>query len=132
MTEFHKQLRPPDQGGRGVLHPIMYAAIPADRIPDITGFIKAVREKQSLDGDKTYRVRGTADGRFVHYPGDTAAKTAEMAAVKMLLQSVASDGAKWLTLDISDFYIMHDLVRKEYVRIRVAEIPQEIMDEHQL
>lgn len=132
VTEFHKQLRPPGQGGRGVLNPIMYAEIPAERIPDITGFIKAVREKQTLEGDKTYRVRGTADGRFVHYPGDTAAKTAEMAAVKMLLQSVPSDGAKWLTLDISDFYIMHDLVRKEYVRIRVTEIPQEIMDEYQL
>ena len=127
INEFHKQLR-----DRGVLSPVHFHDIPADRVKDITGYIKAVREKQPVDGDVSRRVRGTADGRFVHYPGATAAKTAEMAAVKILLQSVVSDGAKWMSLDLTDFYIMHDLERKEYVRIRLSEIPPEIMDEYDL
>ena len=37
-----------------------------------------------------------------------------------------------MSLDLTDFYIMHDLERKEYVRIRLAEIPPEIMDEYEL
>jgi hypothetical protein len=63
---------------------------PAERIKDTTYYSPQVKEKFSEDGTKTFRVRGTAGGDRVRYPGDVAARTAEMEVIKALIHSVAS------------------------------------------
>jgi len=37
-----------------------------------------------------------------------------MPLVKILIQSVVSDGAQWMTLDIKDFYLATPMPRPEY------------------
>ena len=68
---------------------------------------------------KSFRVRGTVGGDRIHYDGDVAAHTEEMSTVKILLQSVVSDNANFMT-DIKDFYLNTPLTRPEYIKIQVS------------
>jgi hypothetical protein len=105
------------------LRPIYKHEQPADRIRDATYYNPKVKEKIK-DGIKTFRVRGTAGGDKINYPGAVAANTASLDVVKCLTNSVIStDGAKFMTLDISDFYLHTDLTRPEYIKVDVKHIP---------
>ena len=51
----------------------------------------------------------------------------------MLFNSVISTkGAKFMTMDISNFYLMTPLSRPEYIRIKLTNIPDEIIREYNL
>ena len=45
---------------------------------------------------------------------------------------VSTKGAKFMTLDISNFYLMTPLNCPEYICVKLADIPQEIIDEYKL
>ena len=56
-----------------------------------------------------------------------------MLVAKALFNSVISTaGAKFMTMDISNFYLMTPLPRPEYIRMKLSDIPQEIIDEYKL
>jgi hypothetical protein len=67
-----------------------------------------------------------------HYDGPTSALTADMPVVKLLLHSVVSDGASWMTIDIKDYYLGTPLLRPEYVRIPSRFLPAEVITTHRL
>jgi hypothetical protein len=78
------------------------------------------------EGELVYRVRGTYGGNHTEYYGETAAKTAALPTVKILLNAVISDkGSKWKTADIKDFYLTnhHRLKDPEYMFIRLDQLP---------
>jgi hypothetical protein len=59
--------------------------------------------------------------------------TVNMPAVKCLLNSVVStEGAKFITIDISDFYLSTPMERNEYMHIPTSAIPDCIMTEYNL
>jgi hypothetical protein len=56
-----------------------------------------------------------------------------MLVAKMLFNSVVSTkGAKFMTLDISNFYLRTPLKRPEYIRMKITDIPEEIIHEYKL
>ena len=56
-----------------------------------------------------------------------------MLVAKLLFNSVVSTiGAKFMTMDISNFYLMTPLKRPECVRISLRDIPDEIIKEYKL
>ena len=56
-----------------------------------------------------------------------------MLVAKILFNSVVStQGAKFMTMDISNFYLMTPLKRPEYIRIKLSDIPEEIINEYNL
>ena len=56
------------------------------------------------------RTRFTVGGDRINYPGEVATPTAEMLVAKLLFNSVVSTpGAKFMTMDISSFYLMTPL-----------------------
>jgi len=73
-----------------------------------------------------YRVRGTIGGNQIHYPGATAAYTASLETIRILLNTVVSEKANFCTADIKDFYLGTPLERPEYMRISLKHIPAEI------
>ena len=82
---------------------------------------------------ETERVRLTVGGDRVDYPGPVSSPTTDMVTSKLLLNSVLSTpGAKFLGLDLKDFFLGTILPRKEYAKIAVNLIPQEIMDMYNL
>eukprot|EP00956_Cyclotella_meneghiniana_P038610 scaffold156983_cov20-Cyclotella_meneghiniana.AAC.2 len=106
--------------------------IPKDRRKDITygSFTCSVRPEKI---DEPNRTRFTAGGDKINYPGEVATPTAEMLIAKLLFNSVVSTpGAKFMTMDISNFYLMTPLLRPEYLRIKMADLPEEIIKEYRL
>jgi hypothetical protein len=59
--------------------------------------------------------------------------TADMLVFKCLINSVVSTkGAKCLMLDVKDFYLNAPMKRYEYMRLKMADIPDEIIKEYKL
>jgi hypothetical protein len=111
------------------LVPIHRTAVPVERRGDVTYYNPQVKEKVDAAGNKTYRVRGTAGGDKILYPGDISAQVADLDAVKILLHSVISDDAHWLTADIKDYYLGTPLERFEYIRIHRRHLPPAALDQ---
>ncbi len=62
------------------------------------------------------QMRFTVGGDRINYPGEVATPTAEMLVLKMLFNSVISTkGACFMTMDISNFYLMTPLHRPEFI-----------------
>ena len=81
---------------------------------------------------KTYRIRGAAGGDRVNYPGDVSARTADMDVIKILIHSVICEKAKWLTMDIKDFYLGTPLERPQYIRIPTKFLSTQSINKHNL
>ena len=114
------------------IRPILIAAQPLERRRDTTYYNPQTKEKETASGERTYRIRGTIGGDRVNYPGPTTARTAAMPLVKILLHSVISDDAHWLTIDIKDFYLNTPLPRPEYLRIPSKFLTPTIITNHSL
>ena len=79
------------------------------------------------------RVRITVGGDKVDYPGEVSTKTTELVTCKILLNAVVSTpGAKFMTMDLKDFFLGNPLPRKEYARIPVHLVPQAIVELYNL
>jgi len=75
----------------------------------------------------------TIGGNPIRYPGGTGNKTGSLELVKLMLNDVLSAPQALLTcFDISKFYLGTPLDRPEYVRIKLADIPQEFVEEYNL
>ena len=56
-----------------------------------------------------------------------------MLVAKLLFNSIISTPkARFMTMDISNFYLMTPLKRKEYIRMKMSDIPEEIIIEYKL
>ena len=79
------------------------------------------------------RVRFTASGSILKYTGETSTETASIETAKLLINSTLSTkGARFMAMDISNFYTHNDLKDYQYMRFAMSEIPQEIIDEYNL
>ena len=79
------------------------------------------------------RVRITAGGDRLDYYGETSTETASLETAKILINSVLSTkNAKFMAIDLSNFYIQNDLEDYQYIRFHISMIPQEIIDEYNL
>jgi hypothetical protein len=114
------------------IKPIHPSDQPMDRRRDTTYYNPQTKQKRGATGATTYRVRVTAGGDRINYTGPTSARTADMPVVKLLLHSVISDNAHWMTIDIKDFYLGTPLLRPEYVRIPTRLLPPATIDNHNL
>jgi hypothetical protein len=56
-----------------------------------------------------------------------------MLVAKMLFNSVISTkGEQFMTMDISNFYLMAPLHRAEFIQIKLSDIPNEVIREYKL
>ena len=97
--------------------------IPGSRRKDVTygSFVCNVRNEKA----EKNRTRFVVGGDRINYPGEVATPTADMLVAKILFNSVVSTrNAKFMTMDISNFYLMTPLKRPEYIRISIKDIPE--------
>ena len=79
------------------------------------------------------RVRITAGGDRLDYYGETSTETASLETAKILINSVLSTkNARFMAIDISNFYIQTDLPDYQYMRFHKSMIPANIIDEYNL
>jgi hypothetical protein len=58
---------------------------------------------------------------------------AEMLTAKLLFDSVVSTpGGKFMTMDISNFYLMTPLPCPEYLHLKLSDIPEEVISKYRL
>jgi len=105
--------------------------VPSKRMKDVTygQFVCMIRPKKA----KPHRTRFVVGGNKINYPGKVATPTAEMLVAQLLFNSIISTlGARFMTIDIANFYTMTPLKRPEYVKIKLRDIPEEIIVEYKL
>ena len=67
------------------------------------------------------------------YTRETSTETASTETAKLLINSTLSTrGAKFIVMDISNFYIKNDLNDYQFIRFAMNMIPQGIMEEYNL
>eukprot|EP00804_Cyclotella_cryptica_P008990 CCRYP_003099-RA/>CCRYP_003099-RA protein AED:0.27 eAED:0.27 QI:0/-1/0/1/-1/1/1/0/583 len=110
---------------------LAYNEIPPQRRKDVTyGRIVANYRPEKED---PYRIRLTVGGNRITYPGDCGTPTADMLTTKILLNRViCTKGARFMTIDIKDFYLNTPMVRPEYMRLKLSDIPDHIIKLYKL
>jgi hypothetical protein len=117
--------------GTNTMRPIRFEDIPKDRIADVA-HTKVVCEVRPTKDDPN-RTRITIGGNTITYLGDCGTKTGSLESVKLVINSTLSTpDARFMSMDLSNFYLMTPLDRPEYARIQLSVIPQEIIDEYNL
>ena len=114
----------------GTIRPILFPSIPNDRV--ITYVNPVCVEKTNDDGSIKFRTRLTIGGDRIVYPYDTSAVTAELDALKILINCMISEDANWSTIDLTDFYLGTDLPHPEYIRIPTRHIPPHVLEFYKL
>ena len=117
--------------GTNTIFFVKYDEIPKDRIKDVTyGRIVVDYRPQKSE---PHRTRLTVGGNLIKYPGDVSTPTADMTAAKVLFNSILSTpNAKFMSIDIKNFYLGTPMERYEYVKIKVELIPEEIITQYDL
>jgi len=89
--------------------------VPRARAKDVTyGLITTLIRPEKIE--EPNRTRLVAGGDRVHYPGDAGTPTANLLTVKILLNStISTPNAKFMTMDIKDFYLNTPMARYEYM-----------------
>jgi len=83
--------------------------------------------------DELNRTRLVAGGNRVHFPCNAGTPTADLLTVKLLINSIIStEGAKFMTMDIKDFYLNTPMARYEYMRLRIANMPDDVIVHYNL
>jgi hypothetical protein len=90
-------------------------------------FVCTVRPEKAEPNRMHFTVRGDR----INCPGKVATPTAEMLVAKMLFNTVISTKvACFMTMDISNFYLMTPLHRPKFIRVKLSNIPDEVIEEY--
>ena len=85
---------------------------------------------EKADPNQTWITMG---GDLINYPGDCGTPTADLLIVKLSLNSIVlTMGAKFMTIDIKDFYLMTPMDHPKYFRIKLELFPQDIIKQYNL
>ena len=101
------------------------------RCKDITyGWIICVYCSEKKD---PYRTRIMMGRNLVNYPDGCGTLTADLLTVKLMFNSIISTpNAKFMTINIKDFYLMTPMDWYKYFRIKLELFPQDIINEYGL
>jgi len=106
--------------------------VPRARAKDVTyGLITTLILPEKIE--EPNRTRLVAGGDKVHYPGDAGTPTADLLTIKILLNStISTPNAKFMTMDIKDFYLNTPMARYEYMRRRLLDVPEDVIAHYKL
>jgi hypothetical protein len=115
--------------GTNTIHFIPHTEKPHDRTATYLKIVAAIQ----LHKAEKYRIRFTVGGDRIEYSGPTSTPTAALPAIKILVNSIIStEGARFMTCDLKDFYLGTPLPVYEYMHIPAKHIPTCIMEQYKL
>jgi hypothetical protein len=101
---------------------IRRSTIPKGRKVTYGSFVVDIKDHK----EEKERTRLTVRGDQIEYPGDKSTRTTGLTTAKILINSVISTlGAKFLVIDIKNFYLNTPLRRFTYMVINLSLLPQE-------
>ena len=78
-------------------------------------------------------MQATMRGNLINYPDDIGVPTANLLLIKIFLNSIISmKGAEFANANLANFYLMSLLKRPEYAKIKLSDIPEEVIIEYKL
>lgn len=111
---------------------IPYDKVPSDRKKDVT-YARICCNVRPEKVNEPNRCRITVGGDRINYPFEVATPTADLLTVKLLLNSVIStEGARFCSVDIKNFYLCTPMERYEYVRMNLADFPDDVIEHYKL
>ena len=115
--------------GTNTMFFIPHSAKPADRKATYSRFVCDYNPAKA----EPFRVRITAGGDQVEYPGEVSTPTVDISTVKCQFNSVLSTrDARYMTFDVSNFYLNTEMDIFEYMRIPVSAVPLDVFAHYQL
>jgi hypothetical protein len=103
--------------------------IPADRTITYARVVVNFHP-QKID---SHPIRITAGGNPINYPCKLTTQTADLTTSKLMWNSVLStEGAKYMCLDIKNFYLTAPLDRYEYMKMPLSLFPSWIREQYNL
>ena len=103
--------------------------VPRHKRPTYARFVCSFRPQKP----EPYRTHIAVSGNLIDYPGNLSMKVADMTMFKILVNStISTPGAKWLSLDVKNYYLGTPMDNYEYMIIPINQIPQEIIDHYNL
>lgn len=115
--------------GTNTIEFFYFHEMPKGKKPTYVKFVCTYRPQKK----EKNRTQMTIGGNLINYPGSVRVNTAQLPIVKMLLDgTISTPGARFLTADIGNFYLGTNLPCEEYAKIAITNVPQEIIDEHDL
>ena len=120
-----------DIPGNDAMEFISLSQVPRDR--KVT-YANMVCDYRPLKSDP-HRVRLTVGGDKLEYYDDATSPAATLLETKFLLNSTISDahkGAKFFTLDITDFFLQSLMERPEYMRIHSKYFMEDIREKYNI
>ena len=98
----------------------------SDRWKDVT-YGKIIVNYRSEKEDP-YRVRLTVGSDRLTCPWDCSILTVYTITVKLLLNIIVSNpGAKFMSIDIKNFYFNTPIPRYEYMRLKLSDLPDDVI-----
>ena len=105
------------------------ANIPADRVVTYARIVVDFRPQK----EDPNQVRITAGGNLIQYPGELPTRTADLTTSKILWNSVIStEGARFMALDVGNFYLETPMDRYEYMKMPLSLFPQHTINQYDL
>ena len=103
--------------------------IPRDRIVTYCRLVVDFRPQK----EDPNRVRMTAGGNLLQYPGELTTRTADLTTSKIIWNSVLStEGARFMGIDIKNFYLGTPLDRYEYMKMPLNLLPEHIIQQYNM
>ena len=80
-----------------------------------------------------YRTQLTLGEDRVNYLGDCVTPTVGLAMVKLPLNSIVGTlNAKFIRIDIKDFYLNTPMARREYMHLKLSNLPESVVQQYNL
>ena len=80
-----------------------------------------------------YRCCLVVGGDKLMYNSETAAPAANLLEAKLIINStISTPGAKFITVDIKDFFLSSQMPEVEYIKMNLDEIPQDIISKYNM
>ena len=103
--------------------------IPQDRVVKYSRLVVDFRPQK----DDHNRVRITAGGNLIKYPGELPTRTADMTTTKMLWKIILStEGAQFMGLNIENCFLGTPLDRFKYMKIPITLFSAHVWQQYQL
>jgi hypothetical protein len=100
-------------------------AVPKGKIITYGRFVVDIRPNKS----EIHRVRLTVGGNLIQYPGGVSTRSANLTTSKCLWNStISTEGARYMCLNLKNFYLGTPMDSFEYMRIPIKLIPHEIIE----
>ena len=117
--------------GTNTIFFIKKASVPADRWHDVMyGHVVVNYRPEKYD---LYLTRLTVGGDCINYPWDCDTPTVALSNVKYTLNIfLSTPNAKFMTIDIKDFYLCTPMARFECMRLKLTDTPDDVVRHYKL